>query len=282
MRLQYLIVLFIVVFVLLSIVQYVDFHRPSLETYGYREWDLDGLLYLRDESLATIPEITDGIGISGIPVSVTIKIMDDGYMVVDRRFGVEVLRARFSGRDVMLFNWSSGEFVSIGFSPFLVIWPTKPKPILMHLMLRQVDITYLGFKPEIDYDWYISADMLWISTPLTYLSVNVSTPRGTISIGDVFNWFAVSYKGSLPLRVRAVIPVDFVNRGFLEKLNVDPGILEKTRYLDFSLRARRGKELEGMVGGGTLYFLYPVIGSILVSMGVVLYSWVSRRFSKHS
>ena len=285
MRFQYLVVVFLVVFTLLSIVQYMDFYRPSLETYGYREWDLDGILDFRDESLVRIPKVDPrkgGDGIGGIPVNVTIMIVDDGYVVVDRRLGVEVLRARFSGRDVMLLNWSSGEFVNIGFSPFLVIWPVKPKPILMHLMLRQVDITYLGFKPEIDYDWYILAGILEISTPLTYLKVNVPTPHGIVTLEDTFNWFYVSYKGSLPLLVDTTIPIDFVNREFLERLGVEASVLEKARYLDFSLKARRGKELEGVVSGGTLYFLYPVLGSILASVGVALYPWVSRRFSKHT
>ena len=290
---------FLFTFIVLSLLQYIEFQRPALETFGYNVWRLNGYIGFYTKGLEPVVNVSYGVSLVRIPVEVEVRVGGDGYSLFDSRSGVEILRARFSGRDVLWLNWSDGSFVNVGFSPFLVVWPTKPKPILMHLTLRQVDVRYLGFKPQIDYDWIISEEspahlsngsivyvkrvgILEIRTPLTYVYANVSTPGGHVVFPEAFSWFFVEYKGSLPIRVYAVLPIEFVNREFLASIDIKGELSGEPGYIEFSLSAERGEELRVAGGTGVLYFLYPVLGALLSGMGVVLYLWVLRVFLKRT
>mgnify|MGYP006977944792 CR=1 FL=1 len=294
MKLHLPVVIFLLVFIVLSVIQYLDFSRPSLETFGYKEWRLNGVGGFRDSSLAPVGEEYDGFRPVRFNVSVIVRLEGNGYTVTSGD-GVEILRARFSGRSVEWYSWSRDEYVFVGFSPFLVIWPTKPKPILMHLALRQVDIWYLGSKQVVDFDWIIREEsllhlpdgtvipirrvgVLVLSTPLEYIEVNSTVGEARISSQEPFRWFLVEYKGSLPISMYIVIPVEFINKEYLAKLGFSEDMLEVAEYVEFILSIEGAEDLRVIGGSGLLYFLYPVIGGVLSGVVGVAYLWASRRF----
>ncbi|MFZ8794004.1 MAG: hypothetical protein ACO2O2_09010 [Acidilobaceae archaeon] len=299
MRFIYIpITVFLLVFVLLSIIQYMDFERGSLETFGYREWRLNGLVKFYDKSLRPLYAVDRGVSLIVKNTTLSVRVEEGGYTLISSG-DVEVLKARFSGRDVEWFNWFKGEYVPVGFSPFLIVWPVKPKPILMHLLLKQVDIVYLGSEQDVDFDWIIRGeyllhlpdgrvipvrrfDVLELRTPLMYISVDIKTNATSITSEEPFSWFFVEYKGSLPISVDAVVPLEFINKEYLLELGISDDLLERVGYVVFMMGAEEGGKLRVVGGFGLLYFLYPVIGGIISGVLVVVYRWALRRFLKRT
>ena len=292
------ITVFLLVFVLLSIIQYMDFERGSLETFGYREWRLNGLVKFYDKSLRPLYAVDRGISLVVKNTTLSVRVEEGGYTLISGG-GVVVLKARFSGKDVEWFNWFKGEYVPVGFSPFLIVWPVKPKPILMHLLLKQVDIVYLGSEQDVAFDWIIREeyllhlpdgriipvrrfDVLELKTPLRYISVNITTNATSITSEEPFSWFFVEYKGSLPISVHAVVPLEFINKEYLLGLGISDDLLERVGYVVFMIGAEEGGKLRVVGGFGLLYFLYPVIGGIVSGVLVVVYRWALRRFLKRT
>ncbi len=292
------ITVFLLVFVLLSIIQYMDFERGSLETFGYREWRLNGLVKFYDKSLRPLYAVDRGVSLIVKNTTLSVRVEEGGYTLISSG-GVVVLKARFSGKDVEWFNWIKGEYVPVGFSPFLIVWPVKPKPILMHLLLKQVDIVYLGSEQDVDFDWIIREeyllhlrdgrvipvrrfDVLELKTPLRYISVDIKTNATSITFEEPFSWFFVEYKGSLPISVYAVVPLEFINKEYLLELGISDDLLERIGYVDFMMGAEEGEKLRVVGGFGLLYFLYPVIGGIVSGVLVVVYRWALRRFLKRT
>jgi hypothetical protein len=276
----------------------MDFERGSLETFGYREWRLNGLVKFYDKSLRPLYAVDRGVSLIVKNTTLSVRVEEGGYTLISSG-GVEVLKARFSGMDVEWFNWFKGEYVPVGFSPFLIVWPVKPKPILMHLLLKQVDIVYLGSEQDVDFDWIIREeyllhlpdgrfipvrrfDVLELRTPLMYISVDIKTNATSITSEEPFSWFFVEYKGSLPISVDAVVPLEFINKEYLLELGISDDLLERVGYVDFMMGAEEGGKLRVVGGFGLLYFLYPVIGGIISGVLVVVYRWALRRFLKRT
>jgi hypothetical protein len=169
----------------------------------------------------------------------------------------------------------------------------------MHLLLKQVDIVYLGSEQDVAFDWIIREeyllhlpdgrvipvrrfDVLELKTPLRYISVNITTNATSITSEEPFSWFFVEYKGSLPISVDAVVPLEFINKEYLLELGISDDLLERVGYVVFMMGAEEGGKLRVVGGFGLLYFLYPVIGAIISGVLVVVYRWALRRFLKRT
>ena len=75
------ITVFLLVFVPLSIIQYMDFERGSLETFGYREWRLNGLVKFYDKSLRPLYAVDRGISLVVKNTTLSVRVEEGGILL---------------------------------------------------------------------------------------------------------------------------------------------------------------------------------------------------------
>ena len=223
-------VIWFLLFIFLSLVQYLDFRSVRVNTGGVDEFVLLAWLRpLHEKSLIRLVEKERISLFTVYGVILKVEVRPSGYKLIDVEYNDVLFEARIEDGVIYAYNYSSGSYIAMGFSPFLLVKPYRPIPLYevllggstrleVHDPLSVVSKFYYT-KP---YDSEFGLGYASVASPfeenVTTIDLTLASGEPRVYQGGMTSYQFVSciYFLSMPVNCVYPLPLDLFNPRILE------------------------------------------------------------------